>query len=325
MKLAELHVHLRGTATPELVGALAKRNGVQVSAPAASDRFIWSDFAGFLQSYHEVGSVFLTAEDYQDVALDYLIRSATDGCIYAELMVSPDHAADRGILYGELIDAIGSAISKARELTGIEASIVITAVRHRGPEAAFNLATLVAENGNDMVVGFGLAGDEQKFRPAAFAPAFAVARESGLGTTAHAGEFCGPEEISETIEQLRVARLGHGVRAIEDSTLVQHIAKQGIVLEVCPTSNFKLGVYNDPAAHPFRALMDADCIVTLNTDDPAHFDGSLRQEYLDAQQNFDLSNQDLRELTKNAVNGAFCSQSLKTKLMLALEDNNAYT
>ena len=250
-------------------------------------------------------------------------RSARDGSIYCELMISPDHATDVGMSYEALVDGVTEGVNLARTSTGIEARLIITAVRHRGPEAAVKIARRAEAYPHPLVTGFGMAGNERCYRPREFARAFKIAQDAGLLTTCHTGEFCGPDSIWETVSELGVKRIGHGVRCVEDERLLNHLAEKGIVLEVCPTSNLKLGLYRSPREHPLLKLIRAGCRVTLNTDDPAHFDGSLMQEYQDAQINFNLSDHDLANFTKTAIEAGFCDEKTRRSLIALVAESTS--
>ena len=251
--LAELHVHLEGTATPELVGRLAARNGLAIPpGTIEGDRFLWRDFLDFLQTYDRAASVVRTAEDYRDVTFEYLTRCAAEGAVYVELTVSPDHADQAGLAYADMVAGTAQGIDDARAASGIESRIIVTAVRNFGTERAERVARTAAEQPHRYVTGFGLAGDEAGFPPGPFARAFEIAHAAGLGLTCHAGEWAGPESVRGALAlPVPVTRLGHGVRAVEDAALVRELAERGTVLEVCPTSNVVLAPM--PATRSIRS------------------------------------------------------------------------
>src|SRR3954468_6207084 len=216
--LAELHVHLEGTAPPALVQRLAERNGLKVpdGVFAGPDRFRWVDFLDFLRTYDLAASVIRTQQDYRDVTYEYLLSCAAQGAIYVELIVSPDHAANVGLTDEEHYGGIAAGIDDARRDTGIEARILLAAVRKLGVEAGVDIARRHADDRHPYIVGFNLAGDEAGYPPAQFKEAYEIAAASGLGCTVHAGEHAGPESVREALT-LPVQRISHGVRAIEDS------------------------------------------------------------------------------------------------------------
>src|SRR4051812_28766243 len=250
---AELHVHLEGAAPPALMRRIAERNGLAVPPELLADegdRYAWTDFLHFLELYDVAVGLLRTGEDYRDLVHDYLVACAAEGAVYVELTASPDHAAHAGLTDAEHVAALAQGIDDARAETGIEARVVMTAVRNYGVERAEQVARRTVATPHPYVVGFGLAGDEAGPPPEPFAGAFAIAADAGLGCTVHAGEWGGPASIRSALELPGVTRIGHGVRAIEDPALVGELARRGTVLEVCPTSNVVLGVFPSFDAHP---------------------------------------------------------------------------
>jgi adenosine deaminase len=317
---AELHVHLEGTADPELIRRLALRNGRTLPAGmlADDDRFDWSDFLHFLQTYDLAASVIRTPEDYRDVTFEYLAACAREGVVYEELIASPDHASAVGLSDEEHFAAIAQGIDDARDAFGIEARIIATCLRNRGVEGAEEVARRVAGERHPYVTGFNMAGDEAGFPPEPFARAFAIAADGGLGCTVHAGEHAGPASVRGAMDLPGVTRISHGVRAIEDPALVAELAERGLVLEVCPGSNVALGVYPSFEEHPLRALFDAGVTVTLGSDDPPYFATSIGREYELARERMGFDDTELRLMTRNAVAAAFADDALKADLLARL-------
>ncbi len=314
---AELHVHLEGTARPELIRRLARRNGLALPPGlfADDDTFAWTDFLGFLAGYDLAASVVRTAQDYRDVVFEYLSACAAQGAIYVELIASPDHARAVGLTEEEHRAGLFQGIDDARAAHGIEGRILVSVVRNLGVEAAERTAAEAAAMAHPYVVGFNIAGDEAGFPPPPFTRAFQIAADAGLGCTAHAGEHAGPESIRQALALPGVTRISHGVRAVEDPALVTELAERGVVLEVCPTSNVVLGVFPDYAAHPLARLRDAGVAVTLGSDDPPWFGASIGGEYAVAAEHFGFDDAALRELTKTALRAAFCSEELRSELL----------
>jgi len=316
---AELHVHLEGTAPPELIARIAQRNGLDLPQGmlAADGRFHYTDFLHFLETYDRAASVIRTAQDYRDITYEYLTAVAQDGGIYVELTASPDHAAMVGLGDEEHYAGIAAGIDDARRDHGIEARILVSAVRNFGTERALRVARQAAERPHPYIVGFALAGDE-RVPPNEFAEAFRIAADAGLGCTVHAGEWRGPASIRQALE-LPVTRLDHGVRAIEDPTLVHEIAERGITLNTCPTSNVVLGVYESFAEHPLPHLRAAGVPVTLGSDDPPYFGATLGGEYAVCREHFGWDDQHLQEVTVAAIEAAFCEESLRTELLARVD------
>jgi adenosine deaminase len=313
---AELHVHLEGTAPPDLIRRIAERNGLPVPEGvfAAPDRFAYTDFLDFLDTYDKAASVIRTADDYRDITYEYLASCAAEDAIYVELTASPDHARLVGLSDEEHIDGIARGIDDARADTAIEGRILISCVRNFGVEPALRVARYAAERPHPYVVGFAMGGDEENFPPAAYAEAFKIAADAGLGCSVHAGEWAGPESVREALE-LPVGRIAHGVRSIEDPALVVELAERGTALEVCPTSNVVLGIYPTYEEHPLPRLMEAGVRVTLGSDDPPYFGASIGGEYALCRERFGFDDDTLRGITRSAIDAAFCGEILKQRLI----------
>jgi len=318
---AELHVHLEGTTSPDLVRRLGERNGVALPPDMfhSDGTFHWRNFIHFLEVYDAASSVICTPEDYRDVTYEYLASCAAEGAIYVEMMSSPDHAAEAGMTYLDHLEGITVGITDAKRDHGIEGRLIVTCVRHFGVERAMAVARQVVANPNHITVGFGMGGDEAAWPPAQFADAFNHVAASGLPCTVHAGEWAGPDQIREALETLPVQRLGHGVRAIEDPSLVKDIVARGVTLEVCPGSNVATGLYKSLRDHPIRNLMSAGVNVTLNSDDPPYFATTVGNEYDKAGSVIGLSPDQLRGITKAAITASFAEPDIKARL-LALPD-----
>lgn len=316
---AELHVHLEGTAPPALVRHIAARNDIALPDRllGADDRFRYTDFIDFLRTYDLAASVIRTGQDYRDITYEYLCSCASGGAIYVELTASPDHAAIVGLRDDEHLGGIAGGIDDARRDTGIEGRILLSAVRNFGVEQALRVAGHAAEHPHPYVVGFSMAGDEAGFPAGDFAEAFAIAAGAGLGCTIHAGEWAGPDSVRAALE-LPITRIAHGVRAVEDPELVSELAARGTVLECCPTSNIVLGVYSSYEAHPLPQLREAGVRVTLGSDDPPYFGTSIKGEYEVCAERMRFSEDDLREVTRTAIEAAFCDDGLRARLRACL-------
>jgi len=317
---AELHVHLEGTAPPELIGRIAQRNGLTVPQGLLGDdeRFTFTDFLDFLAAYDRAASVIRTGEDYRDITYEYLRACADEGAIYVELTCSPDHAALVGLSDSEHMDGIARGIDDARE-HGIEGRILVSAVRNFGVEQALRVARYAAERPHPYVVGFSMAGDEANFPIADFAEAYAIAAEAGLGCTVHAGEWAGPDSVRAALT-LPVTRIDHGVRAIEDASLVTELAQREMVLNTCPTSNVVLGVFPGFDEHPLPRLRDAGVRLTLGSDDPPYFGATIGGEYQVCAERLGFSEEELTAITLTGIDAAFCDDELKTALRARVTD-----
>lgn len=318
---AELHCHLEGTAPPALVRRLAERNGVALPDGLFADEetFAWTDFPDFLRAYDAASECLRTSRDYRDITYEYLAACAGEGAIYVEMFTSPDHAAAVGMSYLDHLEGTVAGIEDAGRDFGITGRIIVTCVRHLGPESALAVAEATVANPHPCVVGFGMGGDEMPHGFADFLPAFRLAADAGLGCTVHAGEVRGAESVREALDALPVTRLGHGVRAAEEPALVERLTRDGIVLEICPHSNIATGVYDSLDGHPLPDLLAAGCRVTLNSDDPPYFATSIGREYATAAEHFGMDEAALLAVTRTAIEAAFVDDATRDALLARVD------
>ena len=315
---AELHCHIEGAAAPDLVVEQARKYNADTTPYIRDGSFVWHDFTSFLAAYDFSSALFRSEEDYARLTDHYLTSLARDGAIYSEIFTSPDHAGKSGLSPLAYTQALGEGMERARAKTGIEGRMIVTGVRHFGVESVEAAARFAARCGHPLVTGFGMAGEERFGDPEDYVRAFEIAREAGLGITVHAGELAGWESVASALDHFRPSRIGHGVRSIENPALVQRIAEEGIVLECCPGSNVALKVFGSYESHPFMALKEAGCKVTLNSDDPPYFWTSLKREYDNAARHWDLNDKALTAITKTAIEAAFVDRKTRAALLARL-------
>lgn len=316
---AELHCHIEGAAAPELVIRQAQKYNKDVSPFIRDGSFVWNDFTSFLAAYDFAADLFRTEDDYARLSEHYLTSLARDGAIYSEVFTSPDHAKKAGLSPTAYTNALGEGMARAKAKTGIEGRMIVTGVRHVGVESIEAAARFAAKCNHPLVTGFGVAGDERMGEFEDYVRAFEIAREAGLGITIHAGELMGWESVAAALDHIRPARIGHGVRAIENPDLVKRIADEGVVLEICPGSNIALKVFDSFGDHPFPRLRDAGCKVTLNSDDPPYFWTNLKREYDIAAEHFGMDDKALSATTKTAIEAAFVDKKTKAALLARLD------
>ncbi len=317
---AELHCHIEGAASPELVIRQARKYNAAPTPFIRNGSFVWHDFTSFLAAYDFSADLFRSEEDYALLADQYLTSLARDGAIYSEFFTSPDHARRAGLSPAAYTNALGEGMARAKAKTGIESRMIVTGVRHFGVESVEQAARFAARCGHPLVTGFGMAGEERFGDFEDYVRAFEIAREAGLGITVHAGELAGWESVAAAIDFIRPSRIGHGVRAIENPDLVRRIADAGIVLECCPVSNVELKVFDGFANHPFARLRTAGCKVTLNSDDPPYFWTSLKREYDVAREHFGLDDKALTAITRTAIEAAFVDRKTRAALLARLPE-----
>jgi adenosine deaminase len=313
---AELHCHLEGSIAPTLAMKLAERNGLALpdGLMRRDGTYEWRDFLGFLTAYDRVCTALRTPRDFSDVIYSYLAGVAAQGAVYVEIFCSPERPIMLNMPYTVWLEALSDGIDRAERDFGIVGRIVAICIRHLGPDRALTLAKTVIADPHPYIVGFGMGGDEAKFTPADFAPAYRLMHDKGYGCTVHAGEVVGPESVWASLRDLPVTRIGHGVRSSEDPKLLDELARRGTVLEVCPGSNIALGIYPDRAAHPLHRLIEAGVRVTLNSDDPPFFHTTLGAEYDQA----GLGDEALRRITRTAIEASFADSATKARLLRGL-------
>ncbi|WEX77525.1 adenosine deaminase [Sinorhizobium numidicum] len=318
LKKAEVHCHIEGATPPELALRQARKYGVNTSAIIRDGAYVWDDFTSFVKCYDSVASLFRTEGDYALLAETYLTELAEAGAIYSEIIVSPDHGNTIGLGADAYIEGLAAGMEAAKAKTGIESRMLITGIRHLGPESVVSTAEYAAALRHPLVTGFNLAGEERMHSVAEFARAFDIVRDAGLGLTIHAGELSGAFSVRDALDHVRPSRISHGVRAIEDGDLVKRLADEDVVLEVCPGSNISLQVFPDFAAHPLPPLYAAGVRVTLNSDDPPFFHTSLAQEYEIAAHVMGFEDGELNRMTRTAIEAAFVDEPTRQRLLAML-------
>ena len=321
----ELHLHLEGAAPPAFVRGLAAEKKIDISGIFDErGNYAYTDFWHFLKVYEAATSVLTTPADYARLTRAVLAESAAAGVIYSECFLSPDFCGGRDVgAWREYLHAIREAADEAERQEGITLRGIVTPIRHFGPEKARETAICAAETAGDWLVGFGLAGDEKLGRPGDFAWSFDCAREAGLRLTCHAGEWGGPDSVRDAVRDLRVERIGHGVRAIEDPALVDELAEAGIVLEVCPGSNVALRLYPNIRAHPIEKLMERGVKVTVSTDDPPFFHTTMAREYEMLAEAFGWDDGVFSKIADTSIRSAFCLEETRDKILKKLEKAHA--
>ena len=316
---AEIHIHLEATITPDLCRKFALKNKINLPDNIFGNEYAyaWTDFYDFIKKYDLVTSVIHTPQDYRELTYAYLKECAANNVLYVEAMISSTHAKLKGMTYDSFLEGVYDASKAAENDFGIVSRFIMNGIRHLGAESVYLTAEEVLKNPHPCLVGFGLAGDELHFPPSLFTKTFDMLQEAKFPITVHAGEWDGPENIRNAINLLHPTRLGHGVRSIEDPSLVSEIIERKITLETCPTSNIATKIYENYQAHPVKKLYDAGVKITVNSDDPPFFNASIAGEY-EVMANLGLEEKELISLTYNAIDSSFCDQLTKEKLLSKL-------
>jgi adenosine deaminase len=306
---AELHLHIEGSLEPELMFALAERNGIAIpylSVEEVRAAYNFSNLQDFLDIYYAGANVLQTEADFRDLALAYFDRAAADGVVHAEIFFDPQTHTDRGIAMGVVIEGLLAGMAEAEARHGLTSRLILCFLRHLDEEAAF--ATLAAaEPWLDRIAGVGLDSSEVGHPPEKFARVFAAARAKGLKLVAHAGEEGPPDYVRQALDVLGIDRLDHGNRSLEDPVLIARLAREGMTLTVCPLSNVKLCNVASMDEHPIDRMLALGLRATINSDDPAYFGGYVGENYRAAAEGRGLSKSDLVTLARNSFLGSFLS------------------
>jgi len=317
----ELHLHLEGAAPPAFIRGLAAEKGVDLSGIFGADGgYAYTGFVDFLRVYEAACTVLTGPQEFYRLTKAVLEQSASHGVVYSETFLSPDFCGNCDIVaWREYLAAIRQAADEAEAADGIILRGIITPIRHFGPEQAKLAAACAQDTAGDWICGFGIGGDEMQGKPKDFRYAFDMAREAGLGLTAHAGEWGGAVSVRDAWRDLEVARIGHGVQAIEDMALVQALADAGVVLECCPGSNVKLGVFDSWKNHPIERLRAEGVKVTVSTDDPPFFHTTMSSEYEHLAEEFGWDEARFAEINRTAAEAAFCNEETRARVLKKLE------
>ncbi len=313
MPKAELHMHIEGSLEPELMFALAQRNGVAMAyadVEALRRAYVFDDLQSFLDIYHAGTLVLRTEQDFYDMAHAYLARAAADHVVHAELFFDTQTHTGHGVSVDVVINGLHRACVDAQAEFGMSASLILCFLRHLSEDAAFECLEQVLPL-RDKLVGVGLASSEMGHPPEKFARVFARCRALGLRLVAHAGEEGPPAYIWSALDVLKVERIDHGVQAIKDPALMARLVKDRIPLTVCPLSNLKLRVVSNLAQHNLGQLLQAGIVATVNSDDPSYFGGYINQNFTETFAALALTAQDAYQLAHNSFEASFIDEAQK--------------
>jgi adenosine deaminase len=310
---AELHLHIEGTFEPELIFAIATRNGLDpgyrsIEALRAAYRF--SDLQSFLNVYYAGMRVLQTERDYYDLTMAYFARAVAQGVRHAEIFFDPQAHTDRGVAFGAVVEGITAACRAVRAKLGVTSHLIMCFLRDLSAQSAMETLD-TASAYRDRIIAVGLDSAEVGNPPSKFTAVFDRARAEGFLTVAHAGEEGPPEYVWEALDLLHVSRIDHGVRSLEDPQLVERLRRQRIPLTVCPLSNVKLHVVADLAHHPLKRMLEAGLVATVNSDDPAYFGGFVGTNFVDVAKALALSDDELVTLARNSFEASFIDDASK--------------
>ncbi|MDH3350411.1 MAG: adenosine deaminase, partial [Gammaproteobacteria bacterium] len=315
------HLHIEGTLEPEMMLALAQRNRIELpyaNVDQIRDAYDFSNLQSFLDIYYAGAQVLTETQDFYDLTYAYLERAAEDNVRHVEIFFDPQTHTARHVSFTTVIDGIYSALLDGESRLGITFRLIMCFLRHLSSDDAE--ATLdEALPYKDKIHAVGLDSSEVGHPPSKFVSVFDRARKEGLLTVAHAGEEGPPAYIREALDLLRVKRIDHGVRCLEDPALVKRLVDEQIPLTVCPLSNVKLRVFESLEEHNLKRLLQRGLCVTINSDDPAYFGGYIGENYLRAQQALNLSAAEIRALTRNSFTASFLGDADKQRHIAELD------
>jgi adenosine deaminase len=322
---AELHIHIEGSLEPELMLALARRNGIRLaydSVDALRRAYSFTRLQDFLDLYYQGMSVLRTEQDFYDLAWAYLTRAQRQNVRYVEMFFDPQGHTSRGLTFSVVIDGLRRALADAKRQLGVEARLILCFLRHLD-EADAERTLDQALPYKDGIIGIGLDSSEVGHPPSKFKNVFRRARQEGLHLVAHAGEEGPPHYVWEALDLLGVDRIDHGNRVLEDDALVARLARDRMPLTVCPLSNLRLCVVDDLRRHPLRRMLDSGLVVTLNSDDPAYFGGYMNENFRAVQSALALSEAELRTIARNGFAASFMPAGEKAAALAAFDSSTS--
>lgn len=299
---------------PRHASELARKHEISLPVTLSDGKYTFSTFEDFLSLYDQVGHVIRAGSDLFEVAHRYLKLVATSGTKYVEFMISPGHSIANGISFASQISAISDALDKARAELNVGGSIIVTCVRHRGPEEAIEVAEMAARQNSRYLRGFGLTGNEKVFNIEEFQGAFWVAEDTGLGLTAHVGEWSSAKTVLEAVETLNLSRVGHGISVADEPDIMAELVEKKVGFEVCLSSNVFLGASQSYTRHQARKMLNAGCAVSFSTDDPAYFKTTPQRELDLATRHLKLTPAEQLKSFSDGIEMAFCNEDDKNAL-----------
>lgn len=318
---AELHLHLEGSLEPEMLFDLAQRNKVDIpfaTVEAVREAYEFSQLQDFLDIYYQGMGVLQTERDFYDLTMAYLKRVAADNVVHVEVFFDPQGHTERGLAFDVAITGITQALKDGERDLGVTSELIMCFLRHLDEDDAIKTLK-AAEPWFDQIIGVGLDSSEVGHPPAKFQRVFDMARAAGLKSVAHAGEEGPPSYVHEALDLLKIDRLDHGNRSLEDADLVKRLAQDEMTLTVCPLSNLKLCVVSEMTAHPIKTMLNAGLRATVNSDDPAYFGGYVNDNFKAIVEAVDLTEADIRQLALNSIDGSFMDVASKQKHRAAIE------
>jgi adenosine deaminase len=318
---AELHLHIEGTFEPELIFKLAQRNNISIpfeSVEALRGAYNFADLQSFLYLYYQAMNVLRTEEDFFELADHYLQKAKENGVIHAEIFFDPQAHTSRGVSFDTVINGLYQAVKNSEKNYGLTSRLIMCFLRDLSEDDAMETMDSATRH-LEKIIAVGLDSAEVGNPPSKFKNVFARAMAEGLLTVAHAGEEGPPEYVWEALDDLKVSRIDHGVRSLEDPALVKHLAEHKIPLTVCPLSNVKLRVFDKLTDHNLKQMLDLDIVATVNSDDPAYFGGYVDANLIEVAQALNLSKAEQIKLAKNSIEASFLTHAEKAAYLARID------
>lgn len=318
---AELHLHIEGSLEPELMFEIAKRNNIEIEYKSVEEirkAYEFGNLQDFLDIYYKGAGVLIKEEDFYDMTWAYLKKVHSQNVLHTEIFFDPQTHTERGIDFATVINGISRALQDAEEKLGMTSRLIMCFLRHLDEKAAMKTLEEALPFKN-LIIAVGLDSSELGNPPAKFQKVFERALEEGFLTVAHAGEEGPAAYVWEALDLLKVSRIDHGNRALDDEKLVQELLKQKMPLTICPLSNLKLKVVDDLKKHPLREILEKGLLATVNSDDPAYFGGYINENYLAVSEALNLSKEEITQLAKNSFATSFITDDIKQKLIDKVE------
>lgn len=328
MPKVELHLHIEGSLEPEMLFELAKRNKVDIpfrTVDEVKKAYNFGNLQDFLDIYYQGMGVLQTRQDFYDLTRAYLEKCAAQNVMHTEIFFDPQGHTSRGVAFETALDGITDALAGGKKEFGITSRLIMCFLRHLSEDDAFRTLEKALPY-KDKIIAVGLDSSEVGHPPSKFVNVFAKAREEGFLVVAHAGEEGPAEYVTEALDLLKIDRVDHGNRALEDNDLVQRLVKEEKALTVCPLSNLKLCVVSDLKKHPLKKMLDMGLKATVNSDDPSYFGGYMNENLLKITEALGLTKDDLLTLTYNGIDACFIDEAEKQRLrdrLTAFANENA--
>jgi len=320
MPKAELHVHIEGTLEPQMLLDLAARHAIDIPYKTLGDvekAYAFDNLQSFLDVYYAGASVLLEEQDFFDLMFAYLEKCREQNIVHSEIMFDPQTHLERGIAFETMFNGYYTAIEQAREEWGQSASLIMCFLRHLSADDAMEVLKL-AEPFRDKILTVGLDSSELGHPPEKFAAVYEEAIKQGYRSVAHAGEEGDSSYIWSALDLLKVQRVDHGVRCVEDESLVKRLVDEEMPLTVCPLSNVRLCVYETLGQHPILKMLEQGLCVTVNSDDPPYFGGYLNDNLVAMVDALDMTEEQARALARNSFKASFVDEAQKAIWVAAL-------